>query len=66
MLSQQNDIPASTNKSQFFILTQSNGKLTIVKHFFLTKAMLAQTKLKSFAVGTCYEIVWGSGNKVQM
>ncbi|CAE7863483.1 unnamed protein product [Symbiodinium microadriaticum] len=51
-------------KSQFFILTQSNGKLTIVKHFFLTKAKLAQTELKSIAVGTCYEIVWGSGNKV--
>ncbi|CAE7833016.1 unnamed protein product [Symbiodinium microadriaticum] len=51
-------------KSQFFILTQYNGKLTIVKHFFLTKAKLTQAKLKSFAVGTCYEIVWGSGNKV--
>ncbi|CAE7430137.1 unnamed protein product [Symbiodinium microadriaticum] len=51
-------------KSQFFILTQNNGKLTIVKHFFLTKAKLTQAKLKPFAVGTCYEIVWGSGNKV--
>ena len=35
-----------------------------MKHFFLTKAKLTQAKLKSFAVGTCYEIVWGSGNKV--
>ena len=58
--------PSFDYKSQFFILTQSNGKLAIVKHFFLTKAKLAQTKLRSFAVGTCYEIVWDSGSKVQM
>ncbi|OLP94327.1 hypothetical protein AK812_SmicGene23659 [Symbiodinium microadriaticum] len=57
-----NGHPNFDYKSQLLILSQNNGKLTIVN--FLTKIKLTQAKLTSFAVGACSQIVWGSGNKV--
>ena len=51
-------------KTQHFIQEQSNGNYTVIKHVFLLKRRLPQTKLEAFAMGKCYEIAWGQGNKV--
>ena len=43
-------------KTQHFIQEQSNGNYTVIKHVFLLKQRLPQTKLEAFAMGKCYEI----------
>ena len=51
-------------KSQYIFVTQNNGNVTLVKHFFLTKTKLTQLKLQKYAIGKLHEIMWGNGNKV--
>ena len=50
-------------KSQYFLLMQQNGNYTLVKHY-LTADKLTQAKIGPLAMGTCYEVAWGTGNKV--
>ena len=56
--------PSFDYKTQHFIQEQSNGNYTVIKRVFLLKQRLPQTKLEAFAMGRCYEIAWGQGNKV--
>ncbi|OLP89926.1 hypothetical protein AK812_SmicGene28558 [Symbiodinium microadriaticum] len=55
--------PNFNYKTQYFIQEQSNGNYTVIKHVFLLKQRLPQTKREAFAMGKCYEIAWGQGNK---
>ena len=57
--------PPFEYKSQYFIVPQNNGKITVLTHYVLvgqikTSAAVIQTLIR----GTGYEVAWGSGNKV--
>ncbi|CAE7545175.1 unnamed protein product [Symbiodinium pilosum] len=56
--------PGFSYKSQYFIIPQQNGNLTVVKHYYLPDTKVQPHKLMDLAKGKCHEVKWGNGHKM--